>query len=346
LHLGSGILTAVTSSVRERTTIALRELSKVAGEAEANHWPKLAAALRATCATAEARLESRDLNVVVAGGGEAKRALLNQLAGDTLFPPGAAEPDGCLVVLRRAPRVGYVARLVDGRVEDFARLSPDRSTQLADAVATATRELSEIDQRLAQMGVELEERKRVEAERTRAPTKSAFAFFMGWLEALLRIFRPRPQLKSPRVVSVMIARRDVERSIEEAQREREKAEVTLRRVSEEAGTHDAERQRAFVAAIQSLTDAAARGRDEYRDARTALGKLMVEKIAAGDEPSMVAEVVLTAATAARPKIRYTAGSVASRVRWLRRLAPAAFMDAGIRKDLRLDAVPTSPSIAF
>jgi len=86
--------------------------------------------------------------------------------------------------------------------------------------------------------------------------------------------------------------------------------------------------------------------DEYRDARTALGKLMVEKIAAGDEPSMVAEVVLTAATAARPKIRYTAGSVASRVRWLRRLAPAAFMDAGIRKDLRLDAVPTSPSIAF
>jgi NAD(P)-dependent dehydrogenase (short-subunit alcohol dehydrogenase family) len=77
--------------------------------------------------------------------------------------------------------------------------------------------------------------------------------------------------------------------------------------------------------------------DEYRDARAALAKLMPQKIAAGDEPSVVAEVVLVAASAARPKIRYPAGGVASRLRWLRRFAPANLVDAGIRKDLRLDA---------
>jgi NAD(P)-dependent dehydrogenase (short-subunit alcohol dehydrogenase family) len=81
--------------------------------------------------------------------------------------------------------------------------------------------------------------------------------------------------------------------------------------------------------------------DEYREARAALRKLMPQKIAAGDDPSVVAEVVLTAATAARPKIRYTAGGVASRLRWLRRFAPASLMDSGIRKDLQLDALPAA-----
>jgi NAD(P)-dependent dehydrogenase (short-subunit alcohol dehydrogenase family) len=81
--------------------------------------------------------------------------------------------------------------------------------------------------------------------------------------------------------------------------------------------------------------------DEYRESRAALSKLLAQKIAEGDEPRVVAEVVVSAATAARPKIRYTAGSVATRLRWLRKLAPAAMMDAGIRKDFQLDAVSSS-----
>lgn len=81
--------------------------------------------------------------------------------------------------------------------------------------------------------------------------------------------------------------------------------------------------------------------DEYGESRAALTKLMPQKIAAGDEPSVVAEVVLTAATAARPKLRYAAGGVARRLRWLRRFAPAGLVDAGIRKDLQLDAAPRS-----
>jgi NAD(P)-dependent dehydrogenase (short-subunit alcohol dehydrogenase family) len=80
--------------------------------------------------------------------------------------------------------------------------------------------------------------------------------------------------------------------------------------------------------------------DEYREARAALGKVLKEVMATGDEPSVVAEVVLKAATAARPKLRYTAGRLASRLRWLRRFAPAGMVDAGIRKNLQLDA-PTA-----
>jgi len=79
--------------------------------------------------------------------------------------------------------------------------------------------------------------------------------------------------------------------------------------------------------------------DEYRAARAAMGKKVREAVAAADEPSVVAGVVLQAAGASHPKLRYTAGKGASRLRWLRRFAPAGLMDAGIRKEFRLDAVP-------
>src|SRR5438874_12125384 len=76
--------------------------------------------------------------------------------------------------------------------------------------------------------------------------------------------------------------------------------------------------------------------DEYREARAVVGKRVQEAVAAADEPSIVAAVVLQAAAAAHPKLRYTAGKGASRLRWLRRFAPAGVMDAGIRKAFRRD----------
>jgi NAD(P)-dependent dehydrogenase (short-subunit alcohol dehydrogenase family) len=75
--------------------------------------------------------------------------------------------------------------------------------------------------------------------------------------------------------------------------------------------------------------------DEYREVRAAVGKRIKEATAAGDRPSVVADVVLHAATAARPKLRYTAGGSARRLRLLHRFAPTGLLDAGIRKDLRL-----------
>jgi len=77
--------------------------------------------------------------------------------------------------------------------------------------------------------------------------------------------------------------------------------------------------------------------DEYREVRAALQKKLQEVLATADAPRVVAEVVLQAAAAARPKLRYTAGRVASRLRLLRRFAPTGLVDAGIRKDLQLDA---------
>jgi NAD(P)-dependent dehydrogenase (short-subunit alcohol dehydrogenase family) len=81
--------------------------------------------------------------------------------------------------------------------------------------------------------------------------------------------------------------------------------------------------------------------DEYRDVRATLGKRMTELIEEADEPAVVAETVLTAALAAHPKLRYAAGGRASRLRWLRRFAPASLVDAGIRKNLQLDAATAS-----
>jgi NAD(P)-dependent dehydrogenase (short-subunit alcohol dehydrogenase family) len=80
--------------------------------------------------------------------------------------------------------------------------------------------------------------------------------------------------------------------------------------------------------------------DEYREVRALLDKVLKEVMATADEPTVVADVVLEAAIADRPKLRYAAGGLANRLRLLRRFAPAGLVDAGIRKDLRLD-VPTA-----
>lgn len=81
--------------------------------------------------------------------------------------------------------------------------------------------------------------------------------------------------------------------------------------------------------------------DEYREVRAAVAKKMKELVEAGDKPGVVADAVLKAALAARPKRRYTAGVRAGGLRWLRRFAPAGLVDAGIRKDLQLDAPTVS-----
>jgi NAD(P)-dependent dehydrogenase (short-subunit alcohol dehydrogenase family) len=77
--------------------------------------------------------------------------------------------------------------------------------------------------------------------------------------------------------------------------------------------------------------------DAYRDARVAVSRRVKEVMATAEDPGVVADVVLKAAGAADPKLRYTAGALAGRLRLLRTYAPVGLMDAGIRKDLRLDA---------
>ena len=78
--------------------------------------------------------------------------------------------------------------------------------------------------------------------------------------------------------------------------------------------------------------------DEYNIARKALAKLMKVAIAAGDDPKVVANVVLNAANVKHPKLRYAAGKLACRLSLLRRFAPAALVDIGIRQELKLDSL--------
>ena len=81
--------------------------------------------------------------------------------------------------------------------------------------------------------------------------------------------------------------------------------------------------------------------DEYRAARAAVDKKMKDLVEDGDKPAVVADAVLKAALAARPKLRYAAGRRASVLQLLRRFAPAGVLDAGIRRDLQLDALAVS-----
>src|SRR5437764_5741277 len=77
--------------------------------------------------------------------------------------------------------------------------------------------------------------------------------------------------------------------------------------------------------------------DEYREVRAAVNKRVKDVMATAEQPGVVAEVVLRAASAARPKLRYTAGGLASRLRLLRRFVHAGLVDAVIRRDLRIDS---------
>ena len=75
--------------------------------------------------------------------------------------------------------------------------------------------------------------------------------------------------------------------------------------------------------------------DEYRQIRAAVDKRVKEVVQGAEGPEVVAETVLRATLATRPKLRYAAGGLAGRLRLLRRFAPVGLVDAGIRKDLRL-----------
>lgn len=81
----------------------------------------------------------------------------------------------------------------------------------------------------------------------------------------------------------------------------------------------------------------------YQDVRARVSKAVNHAMASADSPDVVAQVVLKAARAQRPKLRYTAGKTAGQFQFMRRFLPAGFLDAAIRKNLKLDA--KSPSQA-
>ena len=74
---------------------------------------------------------------------------------------------------------------------------------------------------------------------------------------------------------------------------------------------------------------------EYDRARAGFKALLADVMPKADLPEVVAEVVVRAATDARPRRRYTAGKAARQVSLLRRFAPAEMFDKTLRKQFRL-----------
>ena len=73
----------------------------------------------------------------------------------------------------------------------------------------------------------------------------------------------------------------------------------------------------------------------YAQQRHIFDDVMAAAIKDGDDPAIVAKVIVAAATDPKPKLRYTAGPMAGRVSTLRRFVPARVFDKQIRKLNRL-----------
>ena len=79
----------------------------------------------------------------------------------------------------------------------------------------------------------------------------------------------------------------------------------------------------------------------YARRREVVDALIAEAIKGGDEPSIVGEAIVAAATDSRPKLRYPAGPLARRVSKLRRYAPTTVFDKQIRKVNQLNQPASS-----
>ena len=76
----------------------------------------------------------------------------------------------------------------------------------------------------------------------------------------------------------------------------------------------------------------------YAQQRRIFGDVMAAAMKDGDDPAIVARVIVAAATDPKPRLRYTAGPAAGRVSTLRRVVPARVFDKQIRKLNRLASV--------
>ena len=84
--------------------------------------------------------------------------------------------------------------------------------------------------------------------------------------------------------------------------------------------------------------------DSYAPIREHVKRVLTKAVHAGDDPSVVARVVLKAATDRTPKLRYPAGPLARQLSLLKKYAPAGVLDNGIRKANKLTKAPKSTRI--
>lgn len=75
----------------------------------------------------------------------------------------------------------------------------------------------------------------------------------------------------------------------------------------------------------------------YDSARRAMIDTSRQQVEEGDEPEVVAQVVVTAAQAAKPRLRYPAGPAARRLAFMRRIVPEGIFNSILRKQFKLPA---------
>jgi len=92
----------------------------------------------------------------------------------------------------------------------------------------------------------------------------------------------------------------------------------------------------------NATDADSPLRD-YEVVREHVKQVITDELHTGDDPSVVARVVLKAATSRTPKLRYPAGPLARRLALLKKYAPAGLLDNGIRKANKLTTATPKPN---
>ena len=75
--------------------------------------------------------------------------------------------------------------------------------------------------------------------------------------------------------------------------------------------------------------------DDYEASRSRAGENIRGSVSAGEDPSVVAQAVLEAATAEKPRLRYPVGKGIGALSRLRRYLPASVFDGAFRKRLGL-----------
>jgi NAD(P)-dependent dehydrogenase (short-subunit alcohol dehydrogenase family) len=79
--------------------------------------------------------------------------------------------------------------------------------------------------------------------------------------------------------------------------------------------------------------------DSYAPIREHVKRGLTKAVRAGDDPAVVARVVVKAATSRAPELRYPAGPLARRLALLKKYAPAGLLDTGIRRANGLTKAP-------
>ncbi len=88
-------------------------------------------------------------------------------------------------------------------------------------------------------------------------------------------------------------------------------------------------------AIEANSAQADLQREEYQLIRVSIEERLAQMLDEAEEPEVVADVIVKAAQETNPRLSYTAGSAAARLKIMNTILPSRLLDAGIRKHLRI-----------